>query len=141
MTSRIVGVSALVLSVIVACAVYALKDQVQRIEGELHRARAAVGAERTELDRLRTEWALLTQPGRLERLARTHLGLVPAQPGQIVRITDIPYRADLAISKRQWQVALPSGADATLRFKPSLKLQPIARSWGAAARHAMREAP
>lgn len=141
MTSRALGVIALVLSVIVACAMYALKDQVQRLEGELHRARAAIGAERTALGRLRTEWALLSQPGRLERLARNHLGLVPAQPGQIVRIGDIPYRADLTLSKRQWQVVLPSGADAALRFKPSPKLQPIDRRSGAAAWHAMREGP
>lgn len=141
MSSRVLGAIALVLSVIVACAVYALKDRVQRVEGELHRARAAIDAERVELDRLRTEWALLTQPGRLERLARSHLGLVPAQPGQIVRISDIPYRADLALSTRQWQVVLPSGADATLRFKPSPKLQPVAQRLGVAARHAMREAP
>lgn len=141
MTSRALGMIGLALSVIVACALYALKDQVQRLEGELHRARAAVGAERTALDRLRTEWALLNQPGRLERLARTHLGLVPAQPGQIVRIADIPYRADLALSRRQWQVVLPSGASAALRFKPSRKLEALARELAAPARHAMREAP
>lgn len=141
MTSRAVGVIAVVLSVVVACAVYALKDRVQRLEGELHGTLAAIGAERTALDRLRTEWALLNQPGRLERLARNHLGLVPAQPGQIVRIGDIPYRAELALSKRQWQVVLPSGADATLRFKPSPRLQTIVRRSDAPARHAMREGP
>lgn len=141
MTSRALGTIGLVLSVLVACALYALKDQVQRLEGELHRARAAVGAERMMLDRLRTEWALLNQPGRLERLARKHLGLVPAQPEQIVRVAEIPYRADLELGKRQWQVVLPSGASAPLRFKPSLRLESLVGAPGAPARHAMREAP
>lgn len=140
MTSRALGMMALVLAVIAACALYALKDQVQRLEGELHRARAAVGVEKTALDRLRTEWTVLTRPGRLERLAQRHLGLVPAQPGQIVRIADVPYRLDLELGKREWQAALPSGASVPLRFKPSQKLEALARARGA-ARHAMREAP
>jgi len=141
MTSRALGTLGVVLAVLVACALYALEDRVQRLEGQLHRARAAVVAERSALDRLRTEWTLLTRPGRLERLARIHLGLVPAQPGQIVRIADIPYRADLELGKRQWQVVLPSGANTPLRFKPSPKLERLARTLGAPARHAMREAP
>jgi len=141
MTSRALGMIGLVLAVIVACVLYALKDQVQRLEGELHRARAAVAAERVALDRLRTEWALLNQPGRLERLAGKHLGLVPAQPGQIVRIADIPYRADLELMERQWQVVLPSGANAPLRFKPSRELDALVGARGTPARHAMREAP
>lgn len=136
MSSHHFGIAGLVLAVLLACGLYALKDQVQRVEGELRRAHAAVLAERGALDRLRTEWAMLNQPGRLARLAEAHLDLMPAHPGQIVRVTDLPFRADLALGGRSWPALLPSGGAVELRLKP---YQPPARlSWpdGAAGRQA-----
>jgi cell division protein FtsL len=118
--TRSLGVLALLLALVAAFGVYALKDRVLRVEADLRRVQAAIRLERTELGRLRTEWAMLSQPGRLARLAQTHLELVPAQPGQITRIADLPLRAEVAQAGRQWPVLLPSGAEATLRLKPHL---------------------
>jgi hypothetical protein len=95
-----------------------MKDQVRRLEGDLDELREAVRAEQVALGRLKTEWAMLNQPGRVARLASTYIGLRPAQPGQIVRIEDIPLRADLDLAGRSLQVVLPSGQGASLRLKP-----------------------
>jgi cell division protein FtsL len=116
--TRSLGVIALLLALLAAFGVYALKDRVLQVETELRRVQSAIRAERTALGRLRTEWAMLNQPGRLARLAQTHLDLVPAHPGQIARIADLPLHAELAQARRQWPVVLPSGAEATLRLKP-----------------------
>jgi cell division protein FtsL len=112
------GLVALSIAVIAACILFAMKDQVRRLEGDLDELREAVRAEQVALGRLKTEWAMLNQPGRIARLASTYVGLQPAQPSQIVRIDDIPMRADLELAGRSLQVVLPSGQGASLRLKP-----------------------
>lgn len=63
----------------------------QRV-GELERA---IAAEREAIDILRSDWALLTSPDRLQRLVERHGGelkLTPLDPERIVRIDDIPLK-------------------------------------------------
>jgi hypothetical protein len=112
------GLASLSIAVIAACALFAMKDQVRRLEGELRDLREAMADEAVAIDRLETEWAILNQPGRIARLAAAHVGLQPAQPGQIVRIDDIPLRSELELGSRSLQVLLPSGEAASLRLKP-----------------------
>lgn len=109
---------ALALALIAACGLYLLKDQVQRREGELRSARSALAAERVVLARLRAEWALLNQPGRIARLARAHLALQPVQPGQIATIEAIPLRSELELGRLRLTALLPSGGEVPLRLKP-----------------------
>ncbi len=134
MSSHRFGMAGLVLALVLACGLYALKDQVQRVEGELRQVRAAAAAERSALGRLRAEWAMLSQPGRLARLARAHLDLVPAHPGQIVDVAEIPLRAEITLGRRSWPALLPSGGEIELRFKPYPLL---GRLPGPSGRHAM----
>lgn len=129
------------LLIAAATGLYLLKDRVQEVERELRATRVAIQAEHGRIDRLRTEWAMLNQPGRLARLAAAHLDLVPAHPGQIVDIADIPFRTDLGLGKREWQVVLPSGAEVPLRFKPYRELAPLVQRIEAARRQAMRSSP
>ena len=116
------GLVSLSIAVLAACALFAMKDQVRRLEGELDGLQAAVRAERVAIGRLNTEWAILNQPGRLARLAEAHVGLQPAKPGQIVRIGDIPLRSELELDGRSLQVVLPSGEATLLRLKPRARL-------------------
>jgi cell division protein FtsL len=116
------GVASLSVAVLAACALFAMKDQVRRLEGELRDLRQAMADETVAIGRLETEWAILNQPGRIARLASAHLGLQPAQPSQIVRIDDIPMRTELVLSSRSLQVVLPSGEAASLRLKPRARL-------------------
>ena len=112
------GLASLSIAVLAACALFAMKDQVRRLEGELHELRDAIQSEQVAIDRLETEWAVLNQPGRIARLAAAHVGLQPAKPGQIVRIDDIPLPSELEQSSGPLQVVLPSGEATALRLKP-----------------------
>ncbi len=110
--------ASLVLALLAACGLYLLKDQVQRRELELARVQRAITTERNTLNRLRAEWAMLNQPSRIARLARSHLALEPVQPGQITSIEAIPLRADLELGKLRLTALLPSGGEVPLRLKP-----------------------
>ena len=116
------GLASLSIAVLAACALFAMKDQVRRLEGELHDLQEAVRDEGGAIARLKTEWAILNHPGRIARLAAAHVGLQPAQPGQIVQIDDVPLRRELALGSRSLQVVLPSGEATSLRLKPRPRL-------------------
>ena len=116
------GLVSLMIALLAASGLYTLKDQVRRREGELRGLQVAIAAEKGRLNRLRAEWALLDQPSRLARLAGAYLELQPAQPGQIVRITDVPLRADLDLERRALTALLPSGGEIPLRLKPPERL-------------------
>jgi hypothetical protein len=116
------GLASISIAVLAACALFAMKDQVRRLEGELRDLRQAIADETVAIGRLETEWAILNQPGRIARLASAHVGLQPAQPSQIVRIEDIPLRSELELGRRSLQVVLPSGEATSLRLKPRARL-------------------
>ncbi len=121
MTLRL-GLLSLMFALLAAAGLYVLKDRVRQLEREVHAAQLAISAEKTTLNRLRAEWALLNQPERLARLASTYLQLQPAQPGQIVGILDVPLRADLELEQRSLTALLPSGGEIPLRLKPPERL-------------------
>jgi cell division protein FtsL len=108
----------LAIALVAACGLYVMKDRVNRLEGELRRQQAMIVAEQTRLHRMRAEWAMLEQPGRIARLAAAHLDLRPAHPTQIMTIADLPRRTDLQVAERQLRALLPSGAEVLLRLKP-----------------------
>lgn len=117
MSTRL-ALAGLAIALIAACGLYVMKDRVNRLEGELRRQQAMIAAEQSRLHRLRAEWAMLEQPGRIARLAAAHLDLRPAHPTQIMTIADLPRRVDLQVAERQLRALLPSGAEVVLRFKP-----------------------
>jgi cell division protein FtsL len=86
------GVFSLTVAILAACGVYGLKNRVQVLEKELAAIERMIEEERIEIKRLNAEWATLSHPERLARLASTHLGLEPALPRQITAIADIPMR-------------------------------------------------
>ena len=117
MSTRL-ALGGLLLALVAACGLYIMKDRVSRLDGELRRQQAMIAAEQTRLHRLRAEWAMLEEPGRIARLAAAHLQLRPAHPTQIMTIDDLPRRAELQVAERQLPALLPSGAEVVLRFKP-----------------------
>jgi len=121
MTIRL-GLVSLLLALLAASGLYTMKDQVQRREAELRGLQVAIAAERATLGRLRAEWAMLNQPGRIARLAAAYLELQPASPNQIVAIEDIPLRRDLELAERRLMARLPSGGEVPLRLKPAERL-------------------
>jgi len=116
------GIIGVALALLAAAGLYTMKDQVQHRERELRGLHVAISAERLALDRLRAEWAMLNQPGRIARLAAAYLELQPARPDQIVGVEAIPLRADLENDNRRLIARLPSGVDVPLRLKPAARL-------------------
>lgn len=86
------GLLSLTIAILAACGVYGLKNRVQMLEKDLVAIERKIEKERIEIKRLKAEWATLTHPERLARLSAEHLDLRPAEPAQIMRVTDIPMR-------------------------------------------------
>ncbi len=55
-------------------------QSVHNTEGQLNKITADVNREKESIRLLRTEWAYLNSPPRLEKLARQYLGLSPSNP-------------------------------------------------------------
>jgi cell division protein FtsL len=89
------GLFSLTVAILAACGVYALKYQVHDLEKKLVRVERMIERERIAIRRLDAEWATLSHPSRLARLAERHLKLQPAAPRQIAKIADIPMRDGL----------------------------------------------
>jgi hypothetical protein len=101
---RILHLCALVLLVVAAAYVYQIKfdstlraERVAKLHSDLRRERDAIAA-------LRTEWATLENPARIQGLVRRHLPLRPSEATQFDRLERLPERPP--------QVVQPPAADA-----------------------------
>ena len=74
------GLVSLTIAIMAACGVYGLKNRVQMLEKELVAVERKIEKERIEMRRLRAEWATLSHPERLVRLAEEHLDLEAGDP-------------------------------------------------------------
>jgi cell division protein FtsL len=91
------------VGVLVAAAmgVYSIKYESTRQAERVSKLRRDIEAERIAIATLRAEWAHLSQPERLEALAKNHLDLAPMRVEQIVKAADLPAKsADDAIEKK-----------------------------------------
>jgi cell division protein FtsL len=109
------GLVSLTIAIMAACGVYGLKNRVQILEKELISVDRQIEKERIEIRRLKAEWATLSHPERLARLADKHLDLQPAAPRQIMTIADIPMRDGLEETPGPALVSSVAPADASYR--------------------------
>lgn len=89
------GLTSLTIAIMAGCGVYGLKNRVQVLEKDLVAVERKIEEERIEIRRLKAEWATLSHPDRLVRLAEKHLQLKPATPRQMMTIADLPMREGL----------------------------------------------
>ncbi len=82
-----------------ATVTYSIKHRADLKLEEVHRLDAEIKLEQDTIDLLKADWALLKQPGRLERLVKVYsddLQLVPTASTQIVKPQELPMlKADL----------------------------------------------
>jgi cell division protein FtsL len=106
-----------VLLIAVAIGLYVLKNRVHDLEDRLQRLNREIIAEQEAIHVLKAEWAYLNQPGRLDDLARRHLGLVPENAKQVIDIADLPLLGEV-----------PTVADAPVKSpkKPTEAMKPPA---------------
>ncbi|KQY36176.1 MULTISPECIES: cell division protein FtsL [Rhizobium/Agrobacterium group] len=82
-----------------ATVTYTIKHQAENKLEEVRKLEAGIKLEEDTIDLLRADWALLTQPNRLEKLVGVYqqdLQLSPTDPTQLSRPEELPMlRADL----------------------------------------------
>lgn len=82
----------LFLVAVICFGLYAVKYDSQQTERTVARLKREIAAEYEELRVLQAEWALRTEPGRLQRLTEKYLDLGPVHASQIVSLTDLPIK-------------------------------------------------
>ena len=90
--------SALCIAVVIG--LFAVKHNVQELEGRLKALNAEILFDRESTQVLEAEWSYLNQPARLEKLGRKLLGMRPASVDQIVTLGDFRLQTIPAIEKR-----------------------------------------
>ena len=65
-----------------AAVIYQVKYESRELDQSVSSLQQKIAEERDVIAVLRAEWSHLNRPARLERLARAHLGLRPAEPSQ-----------------------------------------------------------
>lgn len=82
-------VTLLIGAVAMGYGVYQMKYKVQTLKERAATLEAEIGREKAAIEVLRAEWAYLTRPARLERLADEHLDLAPMAPEQVVPLAEL----------------------------------------------------
>ena len=74
---------------IAAVGMFSLKHEVQSRKAKLDALHQDIVESQEAIRVLRAEWSFINQPAHIERLARKHLGFVPMQSHQIVRLEEL----------------------------------------------------
>ncbi len=94
---------------------YKTKHDAENRLTEIRRIQAQIALEEDSIDVLKADWALLTQPARLQRLSERYgeqLELKPLQPWQIGSIDELPVRA-LEIEDILEEAGIPAAGSGT----------------------------
>lgn len=81
------------LMVVAATITYSIKHKADEKQKEVERLEAEIKLERDTIELLRADWALLTQPNRLQKLVNAYAGqlkLEPTAPTQLARPVELP---------------------------------------------------
>ena len=90
---RTLDIILIVIMTAVAAVTYTIKHQAEEKLSEVKRIEAEIQLEKDTIDLLRADWALLTQPNRLQKLITNYqaeLQLVPTESTQLVRARELP---------------------------------------------------
>ncbi len=89
---RLTGVLGLVVAAIAALFLFAVKQEVRRMEDDLRAAHRDILDQQEAIHVLETEWSYLNHPARLSDLAKRHLGMQPISAARIVSLETLPLR-------------------------------------------------
>jgi cell division protein FtsL len=102
----------ILLSVVVAGALFRVSYRVQHLEKHIASVNKQIGQQEEAIRVLQAEWSYLNEPSRLEALTRKHLTLLPTTTTQIVTIEQVPTRPVLAAASTDHQPAPAKNAAA-----------------------------
>lgn len=95
---------------VIACAaglLYSVKYRVQAMDEEIAVLRSQIEEERAAVHVLHAEWAYLTRPERVRKLAEAHLDVQPATGQQLLELADVPFSPDAPVHLANGQKASP----------------------------------
>jgi cell division protein FtsL len=115
---RLTGILGLAVAAVAALFLFAVKQDVRQMEDELRVVHRGILNQQEAIQVLETEWSYLNQPARIADLAKRHLGLEPISATRIVRLSDLPRRAESAEPASK-QISPAAAVDDT-RFIPAL---------------------
>jgi hypothetical protein len=94
---RTLDIILIVIMTAVAAVTYTIKHRAELKLEEVHKIEAEIKLEKDTIDLLRADWALLTQPSRLQKLITVYqeqLQLQPTDPTQLVKPVELPMKKD-----------------------------------------------
>jgi cell division protein FtsL len=101
---------AILTSVVIGIALFALKYQVRDLESELTGINRQIIANREAIHVLHAEWTHLNDPDRLASLAKRLLQLQPVTPDRIGTVAGLPMAADVQAAALAAAAARPPAA-------------------------------
>lgn len=96
MIGRIVNLVLVLAMLAGAVITYDLKHETEKAASRVSRLHTAIAKEREAIAFLKTEWSVLSQPGRLQQLIaryQDHFKLEPFAASQVATLDEIPLRA------------------------------------------------
>ena len=90
---RTTDIALFTLMIVAAAGTYKIKAEANQKQNEIRRIEKQIAFEEDTIDLLEADWAMLTQPERLQRLAEKHAGelsLQPIEARQVVSVRDVP---------------------------------------------------
>jgi cell division protein FtsL len=87
--SRIFNIAAAVLALALAIGLYRAKTEADTARARVSQLESDVAAAKAELKILSAEVAMLENPERIEKLAKEKLGLRPATPRQVKKLSEL----------------------------------------------------
>jgi hypothetical protein len=95
MFRRVFNFLLLALMIVGAAVTYDMKHKAEMAADKVARLQAEIAREKDAIQLLRAEWAMLTQPGRLQSVVdkyADYFKLQPFSPKQLATIDDIPLK-------------------------------------------------
>ncbi|MDQ0395265.1 cell division protein FtsL [Labrys monachus] len=108
--TRILNLVLICLLVASAIGVYSIKYEATLQAEKVAKLRRSIEAEQRAIEGLRAEWAYMSQPHRVDDLARRHLDLVPMRITQVVGAGDLPEKVPVGDQIAQKLQVLGLGA-------------------------------
>jgi cell division protein FtsL len=86
----------------VALGLFYVKHIVENLEEDLSALEKSISTDADEVHVLRAEWAYLSRPERVQKLAGTYLDLEPASGSQIADVKAIPFPQEEVAVLSSW---------------------------------------
>jgi cell division protein FtsL len=126
---RILNFTLILTTALICLGVYRVAEEARMSVMELREARAEIAREKNSMAVLGAEWAKLTQPARIQALARRYLNVTDHPAAQFASVSQLPpkfaprpedaIRNANAVIPQSGEAQLSATASASLRAQPA----------------------